>query len=151
MVLIQRRWVFVAVFQLYNVLNTKFDLNRMRLSRWSSLMAHIDQDKGRRPHRSPLNIFLKSSWPRPCWGWDNGAVGGPVAFAIAPMSGFLAFPKPARGLEIAALGTNIPPVLAGGADRRDRDEPPGFSSESCRGLSLNKIGSVRNNNFPASF
>jgi len=73
-----------------------------------------------------------------------------VATAFAPMPGFLACPKPARGLETAALGTNNPPVLAGGADGRDRDEPPCVSSESCRVLLLNRIGSVRSTNLPAS-
>jgi hypothetical protein len=67
------------------------------------------------------------------------------------MPGFLAGPKPARGLETAALGTNSPPVLVGGADRRDRKGPVVISSDICRGLSLNNTGSARSSSFPASY
>jgi hypothetical protein len=77
-------------------------------------------------------------------------VAAALAFAPPPMPGFRACPKPARGLETVALGTKSPPVLAGGADGRDRDGPPIFSSDIWRTLSLNSIGSVRSSNFPAS-
>jgi len=72
----------------------------------------------------------------------------PVAVGFPPA--FLACPKPARGLETAALGTKSPPVLAGGADGRDRDGPFDVSSDICRTVSLNTRGSVRRSNFPAS-
>lgn len=80
----------------------------------------------------------------------EGALGA-VTFELAPMPGFLAGPKPARGLETAALGTNSPPILVGGADGRDRKGPVVISSDICRGLSLNNTGSVRSSSFPASY
>ena len=78
------------------------------------------------------------------------AVAVVIDLAPAPMPCFLACPKPARGLETAALGTKSPPVLAGGADGRDRDGPLNFSSDIFRTVSLNSRGSVRSSNFPTS-
>lgn len=67
------------------------------------------------------------------------------------MPGFRTCPKPALGLEAAALGTNIPPVLAGGAAGRARPKPPGVSSDNCKVFPLKTIGSVRSSSLPASY
>ena len=103
------------------------------------------------------NIFRKSSCPLPC----------PVAEFVLPVSilpedavdivvaRFL-LPRPARGLDAAARGTNMPDVLVavggGAADDALRGArcTPGVSAISSRVLPLNTTGSVRRSSFPTS-
>ncbi len=83
------------------------------------------------------NIFLKSSCPFPLSVSVALTVLVLVVVPVDAAASFLAAPKPARGLERADLGTNMPPVPIGGATGRDDVLFSSGSPDISKGTPLN--------------
>ena len=101
-----------------------------------------------------MSIFRKSSWPFAPLSPLCGA-GAPELLA-AGSAGFdprCLLPSPARGLETAARGTNIPVFAAGRAMGRADVEPPAAPSPATnwRVFPLKTMASGLRRSFPASY
>lgn len=108
------------------------------------------------PH-DPDSIFLKSSWPFATLALALPAPVAPVGVisagaAVAWGTTALAFllPKPARGRESAALGTNDTPAPEDAAVAFRVDPASRLSSDNCSVFSPKTIGSAWSSSLPVS-